>query len=366
MRSTYQYRTTDGRNRREITRGGRTAGRLGGFRGGLATVVVASALLITSSQRAGPDESDARPPQPDTGWEDDGPVRVGAAPDVVESPGAHEASPSWDIPIHHTPDVERWIAYYTSEPGRRSFEDWLDRMSRYEEPIRTELRRRGMPEDLVYIALIESGFEPRAVSTARATGLWQIMPVTAREQGLRVNAWVDERLDPVRSTTAAIDFLESLHDRFGAWYLAVAAYNTGASRVHRALTTHVGNGPWAEEHFWEVAAHLPRETRQHVPRLIAAAVLGKEPARFGFEPQATAPRDFETVFTRGETPLARLADVAGVPHREVRDLNPHLIRGVSPPGMFYPVRVPAGTARQVVAALSDGEPGIAEGALLAE
>ncbi|MFW6198988.1 MAG: lytic transglycosylase domain-containing protein [Gemmatimonadota bacterium] len=345
MSSTHQYGSqagsTDTADRYDTSHG------VGEIRAGIATVVATSALLMLAAQRAGPEE-------PRAGQDDDGPVTV------ADVHGQDTATASWDIPIHRTPEVERWIAFYTSESGRRSFEDWLDRMSLYEEPIRKELRSRGMPEDLVYIALIESGFEPRAVSSARASGLWQIMPVTAREQGLRVNPWVDERLDPVRSTTAAIEFLEALHARFGAWYLAVAAYNTGASRVYRALSTHVGAGPWSEDHFWSISPHLPRETQQHVPRLIAAAVLGKEPARFGFAPQATAPRAFETVYTLGETSLARLADAAGVPHREVRDLNPHLIRGVSPPGLFYPVRVPTGTARQVVAALSTGEPGVAE------
>lgn len=259
----------------------------------------------------------------------------------------------WDIPIQRTPDVERWIDFHTSGRGRRYFSDWLDRMSRYEGPIREELRSRDLPEDLVYIALIESGFEPRAVSRARASGLWQFMAGTAREHGLLVTTHVDERLDPVRSTTAAIEFLESLHDRFGSWYLAVAAYNAGPTRVSRVLQAHVGGeGPWTDEHFWEIAPHLPAETRQHIPRLIAAAIMGKEPARFGFEPEASGPRDFETVFALGGTPLADVAAGAGVAVDEVRNLNPHFLGSITPPDRIYPVRVPVGTAGPVMAALS--------------
>lgn len=262
----------------------------------------------------------------------------------------------WDIPIQRTPDVERWIEFHTSGRGRQYFSDWLDRMSRYEGPIREELRNRALPEDLVYIALIESGFEPTAVSRARASGLWQFMAGTAREHGLLVNAYVDERLDPVRSTTAAIEFLDSLHDRFGSWYLAVAAYNAGPSRVSRVLRERVGGeGPWTDEHFWEIAPHLPSETRQHIPRLIAAAILGKEPARFGFHPETSGPRAFETVFTLGGTSLADVAAGAGVTLEEVRTLNPHLLGAVTPPERIYPVRVPVGTAGPVMAALSPGQ-----------
>lgn len=274
---------------------------------------------------------------------------------------------SWDIPIQRTPDVERWIDFHTSGRGQRYFSDWLDRMSRYEGPIREELRRRDLPEDLVYIALIESGFEPRAVSRARASGLWQFMAGTARDHGLAVSAHVDERLDPVRSTTAAIDFLQSLHDRFGSWYLAVAAYNAGPTRVSRVLKEHVGGeGPWTDDHFWEIAPHLPEETRQHIPRLIAAAILGKDPARYGFHPETSGPRSFETVFALGGTPLAEVATGAGVALEEVRNLNPHLLGSVTPPDRIYPVRVPAGTAGPVMAALATQRTGSDQRAMLGE
>lgn len=332
-----------------------------GIRAGVATAVAASALLTFAGQRVAPVDLD-------TDGSEEGHVDSREGPGgMVSSTTPPPSGPaSWDIPIHRTPDVERWIDFYSSDPGRGYFEEWLDRMTRYEEPIREELRRRGMPEDLVYIALIESGFEPLAVSKARASGLWQIMPATARDHGLLVNRYVDERLDPIRSTTAAIDFLDSLHERFGSWYLAVAAYNTGASRVHRVLRTHGGEGPWTDEDFWRISPHLPSETRQHVPRLIAAAILGKESVRFGFRPERSHPLSFETVFTLGETPLARVADAAGVSEDDVRALNPHLIRDVSPPGMFYPVRVPGGTARDVMLALSTGRSEAAGKATLGE
>lgn len=258
---------------------------------------------------------------------------------------------TWDIPIHRTPTVERWIRIYTG-PGRAYFEDWLHQMSIYEEFIRARLRSRGMPEDLVYVALIESGFEPLALSPARATGMWQFMEGTAREQGLRVDEYVDERLDPIRSTEAAVDFLDQLHDRFGSWYLAAAAYNAGPNRVHRVLEEHTAGAVGDEELFWEISEHLPSETRQHVPRLIAAAILGKNPDRFGFHPETRSGASFEMIFAPGGTSLRAVATAAGLSTGEIRALNPHLIRDVTPPGYFYPVRIPQGKVSRVLAGLS--------------
>lgn len=220
-----------------------------------------------------------------------------------------------------------------------------------------------MPEDLVYIALIESGFDPMAVSRAKATGLWQFMARTARERGLLVTGYVDERLDPIRSITAAINLLESLHRRFGSWYLAAAAYNAGPGLVYRMLEAHGGEGPRDEALFWTISRHLPRETQQYVPRLIAAAIMAKDPSRFGFRPEGRGPLSFDTVFTPGETSLRDVAAAAGVSFEEVRALNPHLLRGMSPPNLYYPIRIPAGTAHLVTAALSEWSPGKPRGVL---
>ncbi|HSR42304.1 MAG TPA: lytic transglycosylase domain-containing protein [Longimicrobiales bacterium] len=284
----------------------------------------------------------------------------------VPSIDAERRPVTCDIPIHRTRAVESWIAFHSSEHGRAPFQLWLNRMTRYEGPIRRELGRRGMPQDLVYIALIESGFDPMAVSRARATGLWQFMEGTARDHGLLVNRYVDERLDPFRSTTAAIDLLEALHRRFGSWYLAVAAYNAGPLPVQRALDAHAGHRPWNEAVFWEISPHLPVETRHHIPRLIAAAIMAKDPARFGFRHEPRDPPPFQTVFTPGATPLADVAAAAGVPHEDVRALNAHLLRDVTPPAIYYPVRVPAGTAHLVTAGLYARASGVRGTTLVAQ
>ncbi len=260
---------------------------------------------------------------------------------------------TWDIPIHRTDDVERWIRIYT-EHGRPFFEEWLHRMGRYEGLIRSKLRARGMPEDLVYVALIESGFHPFALSSARALGMWQFMEGTAREQGLMVDEYVDERLDPIRSTEAALDFLASLYDRFDSWYLAAAAYNAGPARVRRVLERH-GDGRTGDEAlFWKIAEHLPQETQQHIPRLVASAIIAKDPGRFGFDVERRPPISYDLLFAPGRTTLSDVANASGVSARELRVLNPHLVQDMTPPGLLYPVRIPpGGETHRVVAGLSD-------------
>lgn len=257
----------------------------------------------------------------------------------------------WDLPVRLTPEVERWIGTYTG-PGRRDFQIWLQRMSRFDDLIRRGLRERGMPRDLIFVALVESGFHPLALSPERASGMWQFMEATAREHGLRVDAWVDERLDPVRSTDAALDFLEDLHERFGSWYLAAAAYNAGPERVARALRREGGEPP-GEADFWRIAEHLPSETRQHVPRIVAAAVLGNAPEQFGFRPPSRDHLDFDRVFVPGSTTLERVAAAAGVPREEIRRLNPHLILGRTPPDVLYPVRIPRDRGARTLAGLDE-------------
>lgn len=275
---------------------------------------------------------------------------MAAALSVSLQPEPEPEPVTWDIPIHRTAAVERWIQVYTGHQ-RHYFELWLERMNRYEELIRGKLRQRGMPEDLVYVALVESGFHPLALSPAHAYGMWQFLAPTAREYGLVVDRYVDERLDPVRSTEAALEYLASLYDRFGSWYLAAAAYNAGPRRIARVLRRHAGGRTGSEELFWEIAEHLPRETQQHVPRIVASAIMAKEPERFGFEVDPHPPIQFDLVFAPGGTRLEDVALGAGVPADRIRALNPHLVRDVTPPGYLYPVRIPGGTAGEVLAGL---------------
>lgn len=274
--------------------------------------------------------------------------------DLPSAPKASEVVTSWTIvPEDVNDDVRRWLRRFTG-PEKPHFRRWLERQGRYNALIREELRARGMPEDLLYMAMVESGFLPRAYSHAHASGLWQFVDGTARDYGLTVDEWVDERRDPVRATRAALDYLQRLHARFGSWYLAAAAYNAGENRLARILRSQPAARSEDEELFWRVMEHLPRETQEYVPRMIAAAIVGNSPQEYGFDIEPKEPFSFERVFVPAETPLDAVAEAAGVSPRTVADLNPHLLRGATPPGVSYPVRVPTGTAAAVVAGLGDG------------
>ena len=268
----------------------------------------------------------------------------------------YEAAPG--LPLHLNSRVQRWIqAFQTTQ--RDEFQSLLHRSGVFEPMIRRKLREREMPEDLIYLAMMESGLSPRAVSRVSAVGLWQFMGPTAEQFGLRVDEYVDERRDPVRATDAALDYLEWLHDRFGSWYLAAAAYNAGPGRVERILNLHAEGRRGDEDLYWEVLRHLPRETREYVPRILAATILASEAEAFGFDASsAAAAYEYEIVFVPGETPLATVAESLDVDVDIVRDLNPHLIRGMTPPEELYGVRVPRGRASAVMAYLGGRGSGV--------
>ena len=257
------------------------------------------------------------------------------------------------LPLHVNARVERWMErFQTTE--KAAFETMLKQRSVYDELVRGKLRGRGMPEELLYLAMIESGLKPRAVSRVFAVGLWQFMSPTALQYGLRMDEWVDERRDPVRATDAALDYLQWLHGRFGSWYLAAAAYNAGPGRVERVLRRHAQGRTGDEDVYWEVLDHLPRETREYVPRLVAATILSEDAEAYGFVVDFADPYRFDRAFVPGGTTLARVAAGLGVNERLLRDLNPHLVRGITPPGEMYGVRVPVGDSRRVVALLNRG------------
>ncbi len=262
----------------------------------------------------------------------------------------------FDIPIHYNERVQFWLDYFRKQ-HRDRFRTYLERKGRYEELIRERLRARGMPEDLIYLALIESGFSPRAYSRARAVGIWQFIAGTGRRYGLQINEFVDERRDPVRSTEAALDYLQDLYNQFGSWYLAAAAYNTGEHRVQRLLQRQAGGATGNDSLFWTIESALPRETRNYVPMLIAAAIIGKYPERFGFEdiiPQE--PEKFEFVTVPDATELAVIARAAGVDRSEIEMLNPQFLLGMTPPGRATQVRVPYGHAERFAVAFAEIPP----------
>lgn len=256
-----------------------------------------------------------------------------------------------ELPLHVNERVEKWMERFQTT-GRPEFARILEHSGIYDDLIRGKLRERDMPEELVYLAMMESGLSPWAVSQVSAVGMWQFMSPTAIEYGLRVDDHVDERRDPVRATDAAIDYLEWLHGRFGSWYLAAAGYNAGPSRVERILRLHADGRTGDEDLYWEVLDHLPEETREYVPRILAATILGQDADNFGFAASRAEPYLFDRVFVPGGTHLSRIASVLDLHPNVLRDLNPHLTRQITPPGEIYGVRVPVGRSPQVVMALA--------------
>jgi membrane-bound lytic murein transglycosylase D len=188
----------------------------------------------------------------------------------------------WDLANLDHQRVDSWVGRFSSDL-KRSFSTYMDRMDKYASMISTKLAQRGMPQDLIYLAMIESGFNPTAKSPAAASGLWQFIGETGRRYGLTVNRKVDERNDPAKATDAALAYLADLYDRFGSWYLAAAAYNTGENRVGRIMREVTGSERGTDADYYRIASRLPRETRDYVPKLIAAARIAKEPTRYGFD-----------------------------------------------------------------------------------
>lgn len=260
-----------------------------------------------------------------------------------EAPELNSGEISWDLPVTRNARVDLWIGFLTGRNLARTHM-WLERSGRYTPMIREQLRARGMPEDLIYLALIESGFSPNAQSTASAVGIWQFIAETGRRYGLEVSTYVDERRDPIEATRAALDYLQQLHGRFGSWYLAAAAYNTGENRVARIMRERLGVARGRDEYFWVIAPHLPEETRNYVPLMLAAGHIGKNPSEFGFaDLDYYPPLAFDTASVPAQTSLELIARAAGVPSAEVKDLNPHLVRGTTPPGRAWQVRIPIGS-----------------------
>jgi membrane-bound lytic murein transglycosylase D len=276
----------------------------------------------------------------------------------------------FDIDVANWMDHHR-VKYYLDlfqGPVRERMAIWLERMPRYEPIIRAKLIARGLPGDLAYLPLIESGYSSTAVSRSRAVGMWQFMRGTARLYGLTVDSWVDERRDVPRATDAAIRFLADLTAKFGSPYLAAAAYNGGPGRIERGLARIEGyetaaaddlDGEAAGPHpgdaaFFQLAdtRHIMRETKDYVPKLIAAAMIAKQPERYGFPPiPKVRAEEPDSVVVSDATGLDVIAKAAGMTMAELWAANPMYLRGVTPPRHRAVVRVPAGRGAEVQARL---------------
>ncbi len=233
---------------------------------------------------------------------------------------------------------------------RDRFDQWLRRLNRYKPLVDRIFLEFDLPSDLVFLSLVESGFNPHAYSRARATGPWQFMKSTAKVYGLRVDDYVDERRDPIKSTVAAARYLRDLYDLFGSWPLAMAAYNAGEGKVMRALER------TQAQDFWEIAQtkHLRRETKDYVPRFMAATIIAKNPAEYGFAESYEDPHQFDEVIVRRALHFRDIEKATGVTIHELQRLNPELRRDVTPPGdATYLLKVPVGTKSQIEQAIED-------------
>ncbi len=227
----------------------------------------------------------------------------------------------FDIPMEYTPQVVYWLRWYI-ERNRWGFQLWMKRSGAYKALITSELRKAGLPEDLFYVAMIESGFSPTATSQAEAVGIWQFIPSTGRNYGLQIDDYIDERRDPYRSTLSAIAYLKKLYREFGYWTLAIAAYNCGESRLHSAINTH------NSVYFWNLLElnALPDETMEYLPKIYAAAILDKNNELFGIS-RLKADAPVERAFTIVDIPLSvtKLSEISTMKEVDFRSYNTHIL-----------------------------------------
>ncbi len=298
-----------------------------------------------------------------------------ADPDERVIPEFDGSQVSWDIDVRtyaEHPRVRYYLRYFQGV-ARSRMAVFLERGARYEQMIRTRFEAEGLPTDLGYLALIESGYSSDAVSRSYAVGMWQFMRGTGMGYGLRVDSWVDERRDMVKATAAAARHLSDLRARFGSLYLAAAAYNAGAGKVSRSL----GRLQWADTAvadsvadadlleeitsdaaFFRLAGTdlLTTETQDYVPKLIAAAIIAKQPERFGFGAPRATPFSYDSIVVSEATGLDVIARLAGTGVAEIRDLNPQYLRLATPPRSVMTIRLPSGSGVSVREAYADLKP----------
>lgn len=241
--------------------------------------------------------------------------------------------------------------YFFSRRIKERFTTFLSRSGRYISMMSEILKEKNLPHELVFLPLIESGFNPYALSPKKAHGLWQFIPSTAKRYGLKIDWWVDERRDPVKATLAATEYLSELYSMFGSWSLALAAYNAGEGKITRAL------GKAKTDNFWVLrnTKYIKKETKNYVPSYIAATAIAKDPEGFGFQDiNYHEPMAYDEVTINSPMDIEIIARYAGVDVKEIRELNPELKRWCTPPNVLgYNLRIPANTKERFLANLSN-------------
>ncbi len=245
----------------------------------------------------------------------------------------------FDIPVVYNDAVKKFINYYLKR-GRNYFETYSARGGRYTPLLGKMLEDNGLPRDLIYVAMAESGFQTKAKSYARAVGLWQFIPSTGRNYGLKIDWYIDERRDPIKSTIAASKYLKKLYEEFGDWEIAASAYNAGEAKLNRAMAR------YKTDNFWDLRKkrYLKSETKNYVPKIMALAILGKNLNSFGFKDiEFHGPIDFAEIEVPAKTDLVALAQELKIDVEDIYFLNPELLRWYIPPNIEkYRLKVPVG------------------------
>lgn len=246
----------------------------------------------------------------------------------------------FDLPVTYNKKVSFWISYFQTR-GKTFFRDWLEKSTKYMPLLQSELKKAGLPTDLAYMVMIESGFSTQAVSTAQAVGPWQFIQSTGATYGLQKNWWLDERRDIKKSTLAAIRYLKDLNQEFGSWYLVAASYNMGENGLRRQIKKQ------GTRDYWELVKRgaLPQETQDYVPKILAAMMIAKAPNLYGFRDiDAQFPLQYEVVWAPSGTDLDQLADHLSITRKSMRELNAELFLGYIPKQTEgHHVRIPLGS-----------------------
>jgi len=256
-------------------------------------------------------------------------------------PSVARSEPLFDFPVVENDKVRYFVNYYTG-PARGTFKLWLERSARYMPMMREIFAEAGLPRDLAYLAMVESGFNAKAYSWAHAVGPWQFIESTGKRYGLVNDWWHDERRDPEKATRAAAHFLSDLHDQFdGDWYLAVASYNAGPGKLRQAVRK------YGTRDFWELSgrAYLRKETKNYIPKLLAVLLIAKQPEKYGFtELEWHDPLEYDTFALPSSTDLEVIARLCEVDYDTIKRFNPELKRWSTPPGVSdFQIRLPAET-----------------------